>query len=1287
MRFLNRRSIVLVLVVLALIVGALAGGIVVYLNSPAFKDRVHQYVVHEIERRTGATVTLKNLEWSFRHRRVWLDDLTLRGLEPAEEEPLAHFRRIDVGLNLRMLFEKKIDLFELTFSGPEFHIIVGPDGRTNIPSPARGPGGNPFGFEISIKNFNVIGGAALLNERRINLNFSTQNVAAVLNYNAGREVLESHFRYDGILDRSSQAQRSIPYTLAADADYTRATLVAHKISITSGRTAVRLQGRINQLLSPNISGKLAYSGNVQVPFLNYFFPEDTFGGNAEVAGFLEFASGYFSTQGQTSANEVDFDGWHAGKSAGEYAYRYPEKRLTVHNMKTAVAGGSVTGDIVVENLPGPSRTNLNVRYAQIDAAALVRVYPWDRKYRVFSNLTGTLNGWFEGRLARFEFGGNADLASYSPPRAPEVIPLPLDGRSDYQLSPGQARVANADMRLFSTTVRAYGLIQPEMSDLKVNLASSNLKDIAFVYADANGEGTFDGRLTGAISKPVLDGEFTLANHVFRQWKIQEASGGVRLDTPSEVAVLRNVRINYGESQLLVNGSTALSGSTADLRVQSSRVSAQDLRSFINRTFDGSFAGDVHVSSLAPTVKVEGDIRAENLSIDNHAIGNAHGYVRYSEPVIEIDQLAIQRNDSTLTGNVTLNRADDALKFSARVNSVDLATFYPAGLPDVIQGVIRQANVRGEGTTKQPNISGSGTIQNLSIQGEVFPQAQVELASMGSKLDLRLNTGKNINLTAQLDTAATGYPFTAQAKFKQYPVERLARIPATVTATGNVTLSGLLTDRTRLRGQGQIEAADLRLQDVPDVPLQTTKPFTIEFNSDRLNLIGVTLKGEATQVNVAGTIAFTEHTPVNLDVSGQLDLALLGVASREWKPGGSVNVQVALTGTPQMPDLRGVAHINNGSFRRERFFASLTNVNGDVFFNRDQVNLSNVTGQVSGGTVRAQGTGLLERGGLQSMNIHIDADNVRFRYPEGLRTVVDGSLDLRGNWASPRLEGRVQIESLSYRSSFEEFLALLTERNLSVGSSPAGRLQLSVHIEGSRNITIQNPMADVEARVDVDLKGTLAEPSLTGHVEASGGTLVFQGNRYTVTRGNIDFVDPLRIVPVVDIEAESQVRDYRVILTVAGRGDQLRLNMRSDPPLPELEIVSLIAGGRTREEIANRPGNSPVPTSEQLFQSGAASILFDLLQQRVGNRLGVLGTGTGVRLEPFQVGAENNSSTRISVSRQVTKELSITYSQDLSSNRQQVVLIEYFVSGNTSVQASRDELGNFGLDVKLRRRIK
>jgi translocation and assembly module TamB len=326
-----------------------------------------------------------------------------------------------------------------------------------------------------------------------------------------------------------------------------------------------------------------------------------------------------------------------------------------------------------------------------------------------------------------------------------------------------------------------------------------------------------------------------------------------------------------------------------------------------------------------------------------------------------------------------------------------------------------------------------------------------------------------------------------------------------------------------------------------------------------------------------------------------------------------------------------------------------------------------------------------------MNILIDGQSVRLRgIPEGLRAVVNAQLILHGPLSTPQLDGNVQIESLAYRSGFEEFLALFSDTGLKVGSSPAANLRLNLHIEGTKNITIQNQLATVEARVDIDFKGTVAQPAITGHIEASGGTLTFQGNRYTITRGNIDFVDPVRVRPVIDIQAESQIRNYTVILTITGSGDKPKLALRSDPSLPELEIVSLIAGGQTREEIATQRSISKVggaPTSEQVFQSGAASILFDMLQQRVGNRLGLL-SGSHVRIEPFQVGAAQTSpGTRITLSQQVTPELSVTYSQDLSSNRQQVVTIEYFVTRDTSVVATRDELGNLGLDVRHRIRIK
>src|SRR5437867_11790829 len=176
--------------------------------------------------------------------------------------------------------------------------------------------------------------------------------------------------------------------------------------------------------------------------------------------------------------------------------------------------------------------------------------------------------------------------------------------------------------------------------------------------------------------------------------------------------------------------------------------------------------------------------------------------------------------------------------------------------------------------------------------------------------------------------------------------------------------------------------------------------------------------------------------------------------------------------------------------------------------------------------------------------------------------------MHGSWNAPVLDGNLQIQSMAYRGAFEEFLALFqTADRFDEKSSDFGRLALSLHVEGSRNISIQNELADVEASVDLDIKGTVDRPALTGHVEAGGGTLTFQNRRYQITRGNMDFIDSLRIEPVIDVQAETELRDYRVILMVTGRGDRVSVHLRSDPPLPELEIISLITGGKTREELA------------------------------------------------------------------------------------------------------------------------
>jgi len=292
--------------------------------------------------------------------------------------------------------------------------------------------------------------------------------------------------------------------------------------------------------------------------------------------------------------------------------------------------------------------------------------------------------------------------------------------------------------------------------------------------------------------------------------------------------------------------------------------------------------------------------------------------------------------------------------------------------------------------------------------------------------------------------------------------------------------------------------------------------------------------------------------------------------------------------------------------------------------------------------------------------------------------------------------------LTYRSDFEPFLSLFSPGALDSGGTALDRLQLSVHITGNRNISVQNELADVTSgRVDLDVKGKWANPTLTGHVEATDGTLIFQGKRYEVTRGNIDFVDPVKIEPQVDIQAETDVRDYRVILSITGKGDKIRAEFRSDPPPPQLELVSLIAGGKTRDELqraqeddvrnrtgTSNPANDSLPTSEQLFQGGAASILTEQLRSKLGSRLGLMGLDF-IRIDPHFESAAGNPALRVTVSQQVNKDLSVTYSQDLASTQQRLVMIEYFISKNMSIVATREETPDaaaLGLDIKLRRRL-
>src|SRR5262249_61577988 len=82
----------------------------------------------------------------------------------------------------------------------------------------------------------------------------------------------------------------------------------------------------------------------------------------------------------------------------------------------------------------------------------------------------------------------------------------------------------------------------------------------------------------------------------------------------------------------------------------------------------------------------------------------------------------------------------------------------------------------------------------------------------------------------------------------------------------------------------------------------------------------------------------------------------------------------------------------------------------------------------------------------------------------------------------------------------------------------------------------------------------------------GGALFFSGNRYRLSEGgSIDFANPNRIDPDLDLSAVTRVQGNEITLTLKGTPETLETDLKSDnPQLTQSDLVSLLVIGRTAD---------------------------------------------------------------------------------------------------------------------------
>ncbi len=203
------------------------------------------------------------------------------------------------------------------------------------------------------------------------------------------------------------------------------------------------------------------------------------------------------------------------------------------------------------------------------------------------------------------------------------------------------------------------------------------------------------------------------------------------------------------------------------------------------------------------------------------------------------------------------------------------------------------------------------------------------------------------------------------------------------------------------------------------------------------------------------------------------------------------------------------------------------------------------------------------------------------------------------------------------------------------------------------------------------------PILLGRISLSSGDVILNGNRFVLTGGTIQFINPSVTQPVLNVSLTTNIQEYKIDLRFQGPSDQLRTQYTSDPSLPPADIINLLAFGKTTEASAQ---NSL--STNQEAESLVASQVSSQVTSRISKAAGI----SQLSISPVVAGgtAAGPPGANITIQQRVTGNLFVTFETNVVTTQGQTIQGQYQVSPRVAISATRDPNGGFALDTIIKK---
>ena len=1020
-------------------------------------------------------------------------------------------------------------------------------------------------------------------------------------------------------------------------------------------------------------------------------------------------------------------------------------QVQLNNFSIEALDGRARGNATIARTKtGASRVNAD--FKDFDLAGLITILS-GRAVPIASKATGTAELAFAGTdLATATGNVNAQLKGETPAGTDLA---PLSGDLAVVADRGQFQIRRANLQTAATRLTASGQfsIEQPTSNLRLDLASTDAAEFQRLLIssgaipeieeqfrtygiDLGGKLAFNGTLNGALKDPIVSGHAELGSLIMNGRDLGSLAANISSTaTETHVSDGRLVQANGGGAQFaLVMPRTGKDNISIDATLD--RMNAGNLIAALPRKDMREQLGDTE-ADVSGTLKIGGvpnqmsgiaDLRFGKGRLGGEPLQSLTAHATFSGSTVTVDKVDANFDAGHLAGSGKFDTQTKVFDLTASGDRVQLdrlaaLTKHP-NLPKFAgTAMIKELKATGVFTDVSTyQISFDADSSDVTVDGRSAGTVKLVGRTENKQLNVTFTTTGLLGaqpqvITARVDLSNEKLPAVVESNITGADLTQVFKIllpqtdvVVTGRATGTLKLSGNLMHENEegeeafsfkgLTGTASFTELSVRVE---DVALAAAGPLVIDFAPNEVNFHETRFTGQDTNVTLGGAVATASGGHNTLAVNGQINLRILGLFSPDVFSSGIAVLAINVGGTYENQRVTGRASVNGASVSvllgDQRI--QLANLEGVVLFDSSQAQIEKLTGTLGGGKIDATGGAQLSGFSVSQFLFNIHGKNVTLNYPQDFRSTVDADLELRGNKQNQFVRGNVQVHRTEYTKDIE--LAELINRRPQTSIEEGGEFKFAqtavfdkLRVEGRNALIMHNNLGDLVASVSLQLNGQVKDPIIEGRITATRGTLNFRNNPYEITRGLIYFPARLGADPILNIEGQAVIRGYRVTALLEGPLSHPQTNVSSEPALPQADVVSLILTGTL---------SSTDTSTSVLAQSGlgtAASLLTDALinapVSKASNKLFGL---SRLEITPVIAGTGSTPTARLTAARRISKDLTITYSRNLASDPNQVLVVEYRVSNRLSFVAEYEQgstrnlstrSNNYSFEIRFRKRF-